>query len=414
MPWTEETVTDQRVRFVRDFDKYVRSGAMSMSELCRQYGIARKTGYKMVRRRDDGGWPALADQSRAPHSGPHWTDDDLIMRVLETRIEFPHWGAETILAYLHRHEPHEAWPSASAIHGWLKQAELVTRQRRPRRFPHPGRPPATVVDHPNQTWTVDFKGHFRTGDRRYCYPLTVADSFSRFLIGCRALPSTAFDLVWPVFERLFREYGLPDSILSDNGSPFSSNSVRRLSKLSVRWIRLGITPILIQPGKPQQNGRHERMHGHMMPLCDARTENLSAQQKLFDWFVHHNNHIRPHAGIGRKVPADLYEKSSRPYPRRLPQIEYPSHFEVRRVRSSGEIRWDGQWFFVSEALVGEQIAFEEVDDSCWIVRFGPLDLGYYSSRDRRLHLDRVRPGGKAENAPAFPTFPQAPPPKENT
>jgi len=391
MPWTEATVIDERVRFVRDFDKYVRSGTMSMSDLCEQYGIARKTGYKMVHRRDEGGWPGLADRSRAPRSGPHWTDSDLVMRVLETRIEFPHWGAETILAYLQRVDSDQSWPSVSAIHGWLKHAGLVNRRKRRLRFPHPGQPPAVTLGRPNQQWSVDFKGQFRTGDRRYCYPLTVADSYSRYLLGCRGLLSTSMELVWPVFERLFREYGLPESILSDNGPPFSANSVRRLSKLSVRWIRLGITPRLIQPGKPQQNGSHERMHGHMAALvCREPAANLKGHQSRFDWFVDHYNNVRPHGGCGRQLPADLYQPSPRPYPNRLPMIDYPSHYEVRRVRSSGEIKWQGQWFFISDVLIGENIAFEPVAEGCWTIWFGPVDLGYYSSRDRKVHLDRAR------------------------
>jgi len=274
----------------------------------------------------------------------------------------------------------------------LRTAGLIERSRRARRFPHPGKPELTSIDHPNQQWSTDFKGHFRTGDRRYCYALTVADSYSRYLLGCRGLTSTAYELVRPAFERLFREYGVPQSILSDNGSPFSSNSVRRLSKLSVWWLRLNVVPRLIEPGQPQQNGRHERIHGHMKPLvCTRPAANCRAQQKQFDWFQHHHNEVRPNESLHGRVPADLYTPSLRPYPEKLPPVDYPTHFEVRRVRSSGEIRWHGQWFFVSDALIGEDIAFEPVGDGCWIVRFASLELGYYSAPEHKLYLDRPRP-----------------------
>jgi putative transposase len=398
MPWKEASVTDERMKFVREYDRRVRSGELSMSALCEEHGIARKTGYKIVKRRNEHGWPGLADRSRAPHSGPHWSDSDVIMRVLEVRLKFPHWGAETILAHFRRFEPEASWPGASAVHRWIKQAGLIDRSVRARRFPHPGPPKRNPPSEPNDEWSTDFKGHFRTRDGRYCYALTIADQFSRYLLSCHGLLSTSFEKVWPVYERVFRQYGLPRSILSDNGTPFSSNSVKRLSKLSVRWIRLGIQPRLTQPGHPQQNGLLERIHGHMKPLvCNKPARNCREQQKQFDWFWDHHNNVRPNAGCDRQVPADLYNASPRPYPSRLPVIEYPAGFEVRKVRSSGDIMWKGQWFFLSEALVGEPIGFEPVDDGCWVAHFGPINLGYYSARDRKLHLDRTRPAGKAEN-----------------
>lgn len=398
MPWKDVTPMDQRVRFMKDYERYVLGGQMSMSSLCLEYGIARKTGYKMVRRRDESGWSGLADRSRAPLNGPHWFDDEAVLRVLEVRQMFPHWGAETIVTWLKRTDPLTPWPSASTAHSWLRKAELIEHPPRARRYPHPGKPMTAVIERPNQQWAVDFKGQFRTGDRRYCYPLTLSDSFSRFLLACQSLTSPSFEQVWPVFERVFREYGLPDSILSDNGSPFASTSVKRLSKLAVLLIRLGITPVLIQPGRPQQNGRHERIHGHMKPVCSRPSETSRRQQKQFEWFCHHHNYVRPNKALNKQVPADLYVPSARPYPRRVPRIEYPAHVDVRRVRSSGEIKWAGQWFYLAEALVGENVAFELVGEECWILKFGHIELGYYTAREKKLHLDRPRPDGKAENA----------------
>lgn len=389
---------EQKIRFVRAYQTRVATKEISMTSLCAEFGISRKTGYKMLARRDENGWPGLEERTRAPHGGEQWAPPETILSVLDVRQEFPEWGSRKIVAYLEDIEPEVQWPSASTAHEWIRRAGMVEPQSRRRRFSHPGPPPAVLLDRPNQQWSVDFKGHFRTLDRRYCYPLTVADSFSRYLIGCDSLLSTSFELVQPVFVRLFREYGLPEMILSDNGTPFSSNSVRRLSALSVWWMRLGIRPRLTQPGKPQQNGRHERMHRALKAdACRKPAGNATEQQKPFDRFVYRYNFLRPHEALNQKPPHRSYAPSPRPFPTRLPNLEYPSSHHARRVRSSGEIKWAGQWFFVSEALVGQTVAFEVVGDGCSILRFGDLELGFYSERDKRLYLDRVRPEGKTEN-----------------
>jgi putative transposase len=324
MPWKATSVVDQRTSFVLAYLKRVCSGETTMSALCAEHGVSRKTGYKLVARQQENGWPGLQDRSRAPHSGKHWEDPETISTVLDVRTAFPAWGARKIVAYLRDTDPDQQWPVASVAHEWIKRAGMIEPHRRARRFSHPGRPPAVPIEQPNQQWSTDFKGHFRTKDGRYCYPLTVADSFSRFIIGCQALPSPSFELTWPVFEKLFREYGLPDAILSDNGTPFSSNSVRRLSRLSVRWIRLGIEPRLIQPGKPQQNGRLERMHRTLkQEACAQPSANLRRQQIQFASFIDRFNHVRPHEALGQQPPVRSYTRSSREYPRQLPPIEYP-------------------------------------------------------------------------------------------
>lgn len=390
---------EARIAFVNGYYELVAPGRRSMSELCAEFGFARKTGYEFLARHSESGMKGLVEHSRSPHSGEHWIDPDVVERVIATRIEFPHWGAQTILDYLERRDPDLERPGNTTAHGWLQKAGLVDQKRRGRRYPHPGKPPTDPLERANQQWSVDFKGQFRTRDRKYCYPLTVVDSFSRYLLDCRALTNTSFESVWPAFERLFRERGLPDTILSDNGAPFSSMSVKRLSRLSVRLIRLGIVHRLTEPGKPQQNGRHERVHGHMKPLvCQAPSRNAREQQRQFDWFMNHHNQVRPHRELNKRVPAEVYVNSPRAYPKRLPSIEYPSHLEVRRVRSSGDILWDGQWSYLSEALIGEWVAFEQVDATIWILRYGPVELGYYDASSRRLVLDRPRPAGKAENA----------------
>lgn len=394
MPW-KATVADQRARFLLDYKKRVLSAEVTMSGLCEEHGISRKTGYKLVARYQADGWAGLEDRSRAPHGGCHWIDPEMVGLVLDVRHQFPFWGSRKIVAYLRDVDPDRQWPVPSVVDTWLKRAGLVVERQRRRRFPHPGPPPKIEISSPNQQWSVDFKGHFRTGDRKYCYPLTVVDSFSRFIIGCTALPAPSLEQTWPAFERVFREYGLPRAILSDNGTPFSSNSVKRLSRLSVRWIRLGIEPRLIEPGKPQQNGRLERMHSDLKKqVCRSPAATVRRQQTPFDVFVEEFNSIRPHEALGQIPPARVYTPSERTYPKKLPEIEYPASLATRRVRSSGEIRWDGQWFFLSDSLVGEHVAFEPVDDETFIVRFASLELGYYSAREKRLHLDRARPAPK--------------------
>lgn len=395
MPWKAGTVADERASFVLDYKRRVLTKEITMRALCEEHTIPRKTAYKFVARYKELGWRGLEDQSRAPHSGRHWSDEEVVRAVIDVRLRYPSWGSKKIIAYLHDTDPDRQWPVPSVAHEWIRRSGLVERRKRQQRFPHPGAPPTRVIESPNQQWSTDFKGQFRTRDGRYCYPLTVVDSFSRYIIDCHGLIAPTFELSKPVFERLFRKYGLPDAILSDNGTPFSSNSLKRLSKLSVWWIRVGVEPRLTQPGKPQQNGRLERMHRTLKEeVCVRPSANLRRQQIAFNEFVETFNHVRPHESLSQTPPARSYSHSPRSFPNKLQELVYPSTCELRRVRSSGEIKWKGNWFFVSEALVGEIVAFEPVDDETSILRFGPLELGYYSDRERRLCLDRPSTGSK--------------------
>ena len=206
MPWKATSVTEQRAKFMLDYNERVRSGQTTMLALCAEHGVSRKTGYKIVSRYEESGWQGLADFPRASRNGKHWVSPETISAILDVRLDFPQWGSKKIVAYLRDIEPEQRWPAASVIHEWIKRAGMVQKHSRARRFPHPGRPPMVPIERPNQQWSTDFKGHFRTQDRRYCYPLTVADSFSRYIIGCQALRATSFELAWPAFEKLFREY----------------------------------------------------------------------------------------------------------------------------------------------------------------------------------------------------------------
>jgi transposase InsO family protein len=257
---------------------------------------------------------------------------------------------------------------------------MVERKRR-RRYPgHPGKP-TNQMEAPNETWCADFKGEFKTGDGVYCYPLTVTDGASRFLLGCQALPSTAHETAKPVFRKLFQEYGLPQRIRSDNGVPFATTAIGRLSRLSIWWIRLGIHPELIEPGRPQQNGRHERMHKTLKQQTTRPSAATSrGQQRRFDRFRREFNEERPHEALGQKTPASHYEASSRPFPAKLPPIEYGAHFEKRLMSRNGGFRWASKRVPLSHLLEGQYIGLEEVGDGIWDVYYSDVRLGQMDER----------------------------------
>ena len=282
--------------------------------------------------------------------------------------------------------PHPRWalPGRSTACDILSRHGMVPIKRQRRRIGHPGRPTSPILA-PNDVWSADDKGQFRTGDGRYCYPLTVADGFSRYLLGCQALPSTAADGAKPIFTRLFHEYGLPKRIRTDNGVPFATTTLARLSKLSAWWVRLGILPELIEPGKPAQNGRHERMHRTLKAeTTRPAAGGLAAQQQRFNLFREEFNHERPHEALDQATPATCYAPSPRPMPDRLPLLEYPDRFEVRYVSANGGIRWNSRWVNVSTVCVGEYVGLEEIADGIWNVYFGPLRLGRLSERHLRI------------------------------
>jgi putative transposase len=376
MPWQEESTMELRRQFIQD----VQSGATPITELCVAYGISRKTGYKWLARYEAGGLPALGDQSRQPRTSPTATPSELVQALLEARHHHPTWGPRKLLRLLRQREPSAPWPARSTIALHLHRAGLVVRPRHIRRPGHPGRPQAPM-DTPNAVWTADFKGQFRLGDGTLCYPLTIADGYSRMLLSCRALTSTQVIESRPVFVRAFQEYGLPTRIRSDNGVPFATQALGRLSPLSVWWVRLGILPDLIEPASPQQNGRHERMHRTLKRDC-TRPPRASrrAQQQRFDAWRGEFNELRPHEALADATPASYYRPSPRFYPRRLPPLEYPGHYEIRRVSYNGGIRWRCTWVNVSQTLGGEVLGFVEIDDGEWDVYFGPLRLGRFHER----------------------------------
>ena len=369
---------DERVQFVADF----LTGGFTMSELCRRYNVSRPTGYALVERYTRAGGPAgLLPQSRRPYTSPSATPTSESRAIVECRQRHPDWGPVKVLDYLRLRAPDRPWPAPSTAGAILKRHGLVTSRRR-RRDVVPSSRPMTPMTAPNDVWTIDFKGQFRTRDRVWCYPLTVMDGASRYLLACVGLGGTRTTPTRAVLEQLFREFGLPQRIRSDNGVPFAGpTALARLSVLSVSWIRLGIIPELIQPGCPAQNGRHERMH-RTLKAHTARPPagNRGAQQRRFGAFQREYNHERPHAGLGGLPPAMLYAPSPRAYPTRIPPLEYAGHFERRLVSSSGSIKWRDQSIWVSEVLAGQPIGCEEIADAEWAVYFGRVRIGTLDER----------------------------------
>ena len=384
-----------RMRFVTDWKR----DCWTMTELCADYQISRKTGYKWVERYDSGGVLGLQDQSRRPDHSPNATAPDVVDALVGLRRRHPRWGAKKLLAVAAREDRQTAWPSRSTVCDLLKAQGLVAPRshRHPHaRVPSP-RAPLTAV---NQTWTTDFKGQFRTGDSVYCYPLTLRDGFSRFVLRCQALAGPTYEATRPQFERAFAEYGLPDGIRSDNGGPFASSGLRGLSRLSVWWLRLGIRLERIAPGHPEQNGSHEQFHA-VLKAETARppAANARAQQRRFTRFCAEYNEDRPHEALGDQTPASCYHPSPRSLPTRVSPVEYPGHWEIRRVSPIGQVSWGGQVLFLSGALAGEDVAFEEVEEGLWTVHFATLALARYDARQRRIQPIATLSEGRSPATP---------------
>jgi putative transposase len=400
MPWRETSPMDERWEFIREYETEL----FTMTDLAEQYGISRKTGYKWLARYRGDGAPGLQDRSRRPHVSPHATDADLINTLVAHRRRHPRWGAKKLLAIAARQQPDREWPSRATVCTWLKHRGLVMPRRRRTRSVHTPPSALTPMTAANQVWTTDFKGEFRTGDRCYCYPLTLRDGFSRFVLRCDGLLGRTQDATQRCFDRAFRDYGLPERIRSDNGGPFAGTGLGRLSQLSVWWMRLGIILERIAPGHPEQNGSHEQFHS-VLKAETARppAPNCAAQQQRFRRFRHVYNEERPHEALGDQPPASCYRPSPRPLPTRLPVVSYPGHMEVRVVSSNGCVSWQGEALFVATPLAGESVAFEEVDDGFWTLRFGAVALARYDERQRTLHpIAPIRTGRSAGDAGVAP------------
>jgi putative transposase len=380
MPWRTDSLMSQRLEFIEAV--LHRTPGQSIRELCRSVGISERVGHKWLKRFGEGGPAALADRSHAPHQPAHQVPREVSDRLCALREEQPTWGARKLRDVLQREDPTVHWPAPSTITTLLDRAGLLTRRRRSLRERSAwAAGTLTAPTAPNEVWAADFKGEFRLRDGTWCYPLTLSDLHSRYVVGVRALASTAGEPTTAAIRAYFAEFGLPRVIRTDNGIPFGAPlALGGLSPLAVWWIRLGIRPERIQKGVPQQNGTHERMHRTLKAEATRpASASLAAQQQRFDRWRQTFNNRRPHEAHANTPPAHYYAPSPRSLPHRLPLLEYASTAELRRVSPNGFLKWRTAPIFLSTVLGGEYVAFEETANDEWTIRFGPLVLGVYSA-----------------------------------
>lgn len=375
MPWRD------RLETKKQFIKEWKSGSWTMAELCRRNGITRPTGYELVRRYEEDGEAGLGERSRAPKHHPQSIDEEVKQQILELRWEHPTWGPKKLYAKL---TGEGKKPARSSIGELLKREGLVpSRKVRPKTDPYTQ--PLAHATGPNVVWCADFKGWFRCGDGRRCDPLTITDAHSRYLIRSRGVEKADGPHVRAIFEAAFREFGLPEGIRTDNGTPFASCAPAGLSRLSMWWIRLGIQHERIEKGHPEQNGQHERMHRTLKEeIANPPAATYSLQQRAFLRFEHEFNHLRPHEALGQRTPASLYLPSARRYPAREPEVVYPDGCLLRRVNLRGAFSWKHENVFVSEVLTGESVGLRQGAEDLYEVYYGPTLLGWFATRERRF------------------------------
>ncbi len=379
MPWRTSTVEIARARFVMEADL----SDLSHAELCRRHGVSRPTGYKWIERYRSEGLSGLESRPHATRSCPHITPPATVERILQIRDKRG-WGARKIWKKLVDDPLIEPVPCIDTVHQVLVRFGRVEPKKPRRRRTHPG-PPLPIEPEPNATWTADFKGEFRTSDGQLCYPLTIQDGHTRFLFEIRGMPRIEQAPTKRSFTRLFREFGLPRRIRTDNGPPFATKAIAGLSELSVWWISLGILPDRIEPGKPQQNGRHERMHRTLKKrTANPPRATLRAQQTRFNEFRRVYNTERPHEALDLETPASIYEPSPRPFIERPRSLTYPGHFERRIVSGDSTLRWKCRKVFVSSLLKYHTVGLEQIADQVWSVYFGPVHLGWLDEADYRI------------------------------
>ena len=380
MPWKGVTVSEQRQRFLEDYQlKYY-----TVTELAKRFGVSRKTAHKWINRFKKYGQDGFHEHSRRPHSCPWQTDEAIVEELVRRRKAHPRWGPRKLLDLMERRDPERHLPAISTAANILSREGLIKPRRRYRRA-HPGCP-KSVPQGPNDIWAADYKGQFRLKNGEYCFPLTISDLASRYVLGCDAHPAISLERSFKHFRHVFEIYGLPNRIRTDNGVPFASNALARLSQLSVWFIRLGIYPELIEPGKPQQNGVHERMHRTLKQEATIPpASNMRGQQRKFDRFLEEFNQERPHEALGMKRPGEIYEPSNRRMPRCIEAYDYPSHYIVRRVSRAGTIRVFHNQIFVSNTLQEDYVGLEEVDDGVYDLYFCFYQIGRYELRSNKIH-----------------------------
>ena len=383
MPWKESDIVSERVKFIGRLLEGER-----MSDLCREFGISRKTGYKIFERYKSDGLSGLTDQSRASKRQPNKTSNEIINKVIETRKNYPTWGAPKIKAYLEKKLPIKA-PAISTIHVILEKANLIKKKKR-RVITKAQGTLRTTPTASNQLWCADFKGQFRLGNREYCYPLTITDRYSRYVLCCEAMESTKEKPAIAVFREVFKEFGVPEAILTDNGVPFGSASKFGLSALSVFCLRQGIKIQRIEPGKPQQNGSHERMHRTLKAETAKKPKHsILPQQELFDQWRAVFNNERPHQAIDMQTPCELYQKSEKDYDFFQEPLHYPDHQREHTVTQCGSISKTGQYrIFIGLPFAGERLGIKEIDEGLWQVDFMHYTLGVFDKEIGKLQTSK--------------------------
>ena len=407
MSWKESDVTEQRVAFIREW----KTQRWTIAELCRRYEVSRQCGYKWLGRYQQQGLEGLYDRSRAPHQPANQVSSEMEGKILAARGADPQFGAAKLQIKL-REQAHiervGRVPAASTIGEILRRHGLTVNRKRRSRVEPRGEPLAHA-DQSNAVWCADFKGWFRTQDGSRCDPLTISDAYSRYLLRCQIVPVSDFESCRRLFEAGFREYGLPQALRTDNGPPFGAPvSCWGLSRLAVWWIKLGIRPERIAPGRPDQNGRHERMHRTLKQhTASPAAANLRAQQRVFDKFRHQYNEQRPHQALGQRVPASFYQRSARSYPSRLKEVEYGEGLVLRRVQS-GEFCWKVDRVFLTRVLDGETIGLEAIDERYWRVWFSFYELGIFDGQEKRMvppRKARDLVGGRLQSPSGLPARP---------
>ena len=387
MPWKRTTIMEQKIEFICEW----RTGKYTITELCRNFEISRPTAYKLISRFEKQGFEGLKKQSRAPMKHPNSTKENIIESILNLKAEYKLWGAKKIRELLFKEFTKQEVPSVVTVHNILRKNGFVCPQKRLRRVKptHPIFDPKSY----NEVWSADYKGKFLMGNKTYCHPLTIADSKSRFLFTAKGHYNEYLKSAKAEFKRVFRIYGIPKQLHTDNGSPFGSvRAIQRFTQLSYWFIELGITPVFSDPGQPQQNGRHERMHRDLKAACaNPSAFDLKAQQRRLNHFVKQYNNIRPHEALDMKTPADVHDFSNRPFPEKTPEFDYDSKYKTLKVTKSGAVRWKSYyWVYVSAALKGKHIAIEDIGNGVWKVFYRNVFLGFFDEKHLRNKQQSTR------------------------
>lgn len=380
MVWQKNSEKDMKMMFIGDWLK----NEFSFTALCNRYKISRPTGYDLIKRYIKEGEGALQQKSRAPHTIPHKTSPEIELALVKLKQRFSCWGPRKIRDYLLIQNKEKDWPASSTIGEIFKKHGLVKKRKLRKKVPAHSEP-LSHCNASNQVWSADFKGQFYLSNKKYCYPLTITDNWSRYIFACEGFLSPTCDNVIKSFEKVFKEFGLPDAIRTDNGQPFCGLGIGGLTRLSIWFLKLGILPERIKLGAPQQNGRHERMHRTLKEATIIpKKYSLDEQQIIFDDFIREFNFERPHEALQAKRPYEIHCKSKKIFPSVIPEINYPDEFLVRRVKNRGEIKIEGKKYYVSELLYKEPVGLKMIDENRMMLYFSKLKLGIVD-----LKIDRI-------------------------